>query len=206
MKKSKKILFLILLFLIIILIIFIVVRITNSKIDGTDNSDLNNVVLTAEAPINNYYDNKVDDTIKGPTDDYRDNKIDDLSYNQIIGSDNQEWFLGEAMRWQGKISAYYSQITGIKFCVVDKDHYNIDIHEPCDWFWAFSNDVMYAHYSDNWDGNWVNYILKYYGVSYDQNSLFYNKIYTITGKISHIDCDISDKCIPGVDIISISLQ
>lgn len=138
-----------------------------------------------------------------------------LSYNQVMDSKFGEGanvdfykssYKGQIIRWQAKISAHYSQITGIKFCVIDKDHKNIDIDEPCDLFWAFSGEVMDADIIEKnpkWDGYWVDYILNYYKVPFDQNSRFYDDIYTITGLVGDFDCGIAEKCVPNIDIISI---
>jgi len=138
-----------------------------------------------------------------------------LSYNQVMQSRREIYkspdlyssgYEGQIIKWQGKISAYYSQITGIKFCVVDNDHQNINIDEPCDWFWATSVDTMNANdlsVNPKWDGKWVNYILNYYKVDFDESKRFYDDTYTIEGKLNGIDCGVDDKCLPDVEIISI---
>jgi len=143
-----------------------------------------------------------------------DNK--NLTYNQLMSyglenSDTPGYFntekKGKEIEWQAKISNYYSQITGIKFCVVDDEHQNVDINQPCDMFWAFADELMDA---DNiatnpiWDGNWVKYILNYYNVPFDENSDYFNDIYTVKGVINGIDCAPSDKCSPDIEIISIN--
>jgi hypothetical protein len=114
---------------------------------------------------------------------------------------------GQMIKWQGKISSYYSQISGIKFCVFDNAHADIDINTPCDWFWAESEETMRADdmaVNPNWDGKWVNYILKYYKVRFDPNSPFYNNLYTITGTVDGIDCGVDSKCVPNIKIINIT--
>lgn len=124
-----------------------------------------------------------------------------------IGEIYKSKFDGKIVTWQGKISAYYSQSGGIKFCVVDEDHKNIDITKECDWFWAISAETSNADdykINPSWDGNWIDYILKYYKVSFDKNKNFYNDVYIITGKIAEIDCGVIDKCAPYIDIISIT--
>lgn len=142
--------------------------------------------------------------------------VPQLDYNQVLNSKiepersptlHASKFDGSVVEWQGKISAHYSQITGIKFCVIDEEHQNIDIDEPCDWFWAFSHDLMDANdfeVNPNWDGKWVNYILNYYKVPFDKDVRFYDDIYTIQGKVNGIDCGADDKCVPDIDIISIT--
>ncbi|MFA5109264.1 MAG: hypothetical protein WC458_01855 [Patescibacteria group bacterium] len=138
-----------------------------------------------------------------------------LTYNHVMdskiegtedGGYYKSEYEGQPIEWQGKISAHYSQITGIKFCVIDNEHQNVNIDQPCDWFWAFADDLMRANdrvINPNWDGKWVNYILNYYKVPFDNDSRFYNEIYTIQGKINGIDCGADDKCVPDIEIINI---
>jgi hypothetical protein len=138
-----------------------------------------------------------------------------LTYKQVVdskieGEEDGGYYKskheGQTIEWQGKISAHYSQITGIKFCVVDYEHQNINIDQPCDWFWAFADELMGADdrtKNQDWDGKWVNYILNYYKVPFDKDSRFYDEIYTIQGKINGIDCGADDKCVPDIDIIKI---
>lgn len=70
-----------------------------------------------------------------------DNIVSDLTYNQVINSKIEpekspelynSKFDGSVIEWKAKISSYYSQITGIKFCIIDSDHQNIDIDQPCE--------------------------------------------------------------------------
>lgn len=137
-----------------------------------------------------------------------------LTYDDIINSKIEETesysyyeskYEGKKIQWRGKISAYYSQITGIKFCIIDDNHTEVDINKPCDWFWASSKETKNADITSinpNWDGLWVNYILNYYKVDFNKNSNFYNDIYTIKGIINGIDCS-GDRCIPDIEIINI---
>jgi|GEM_PF-1668286 len=139
-----------------------------------------------------------------------------LSYNQVVKSvvlDSEEYsyykstYDNQVIEWQGKISHGYTQITGIKFCIIDDEHQEVDIHEPCDWFWALSDETQDADIVDinpSWDGNWVDYILKYYKVPFDQNSNFYNEVYQIKGRINGVDCAASDRCAPDIEIINIT--
>jgi len=141
--------------------------------------------------------------------------ISNLTYNQVLNSKiepersptlHDSKLDGNIIEWKAKISSYYSQITGIKFCVIDDDHKNIDIDKPCDWFWAFNEVLMDANnieVNPIWDGLWVNYILNYYKVPFDKNMRFYNDVYTIKGTVNGIDCGVGNKCVPNIDIISI---
>lgn len=148
--------------------------------------------------------------------DSQEEKANSLSYNQVLGSKAElssipevysSKYDGATITWQAKISGYYTQITGIKFCVVDNDHINIDINKPCDWFWATSKDSMNADntkVNPEWDGKWVNYILKYYRVPFDENENYYNEVYVVTGKINGLDCGVDGTCRPDIEIIGIT--
>lgn len=138
-----------------------------------------------------------------------------LTYNQVVNSkseqqDTPDFYKsthdGQVIKWKAKISTYYSQITGIKFCVVDSEHQNVDINKPCDWFWATSKYVMDADdtlINPSWNGLWVNYILKYYKVPFDDSKQFYNDLYTVTGVVDGIDCGVDSKCVPNIEITTI---
>jgi len=139
-----------------------------------------------------------------------------LSYNQVFNSKiepersidfHDSKFDGSVIEWKAKISAAYTQITGIKFCVIDNEHQNIDIDKPCDWFWAFNEVLMDADNTEvnpEWDGLWVNYILNYYKVPFNKDLRFYDDIYTVKGIVDGLDCGVDIKCIPNIDIISIT--
>jgi uncharacterized protein YceK len=143
-------------------------------------------------------------------------KIMNPSYNQIMNSKSEPdkspdlyktKYDGKVVEWKAKISTYYPQITGIKFCIVDNEHQNVDIDKPCDWFWAFSTSIMDADdvaVNPSWDGKWVDYVLKHYKVSFDKDKRFYNDVYTITGAVNGLDCGVDSKCIPNIEIISIT--
>lgn len=94
---------------------------------------------------------------------------------------------GENVFWLGKVSHYYSQNSGIKFCVIDDDHKDIDINKPCDWFWASSND--------NADASDLKIDFSKYKKDCDMS-------YWVKGKINGIDCAY-DICVPDIEIISI---
>jgi len=143
-------------------------------------------------------------------------RIIGLTYNHVLNSrivDSEKnnyyksLYNNQIIEWQGKISKGYTQITGIKFCVIDKEHQDVDIKKPCDLFWTLSEltkDADDINTNPNWNGNWVNYILNYYKVPFNENSDFYNEIYTITGQINGIDCAFADRCAPDIEIINIT--
>jgi hypothetical protein len=133
-----------------------------------------------------------------------------MSY-KLLESDTPGYFKteqeGKNIEWKAKISKYYSQITGIKFCIVDDEHKSVDVSKSCDMFWSFADELMRADdlsVNPGWDGKWVKYILNYYNVPFDENSDYYNDIYTVKGIVNGIDCAPSDKCSPDIEIISIN--
>ena len=138
-----------------------------------------------------------------------------LTYNQIINSKTKSLpgklykdteFNNSIIEWRAKISAHYTQITGIKFCIIDESHQNVDISEPCDLFWTFSDDLKDADIisvNPDWDGLWVPCILNYYNVQFDKKTNYYNDIYTVKGTVNGLDCALGNQCVPDIDIISI---
>jgi len=142
--------------------------------------------------------------------------LDKTTYNQVVDSKKESPVSidfyntkldGKVVEWKAKISDYYSQITGIKFCVIDKDHQDVDIDKPCDWFWASSADTMNADnikINPKWGGDWVDYILRYYRVPFNKNSRYYNETYTIKGMVDGLDCGVDTKCVPRIEIIGIT--
>lgn len=174
---------------------------------------------TKENKIANYLNSSNKQTIKqiNTSGGYNNTeRIVGLTYNQVLNSriiDSEKnnyyksLYNNQIIKWQGKISKEYTQITGIKFCVIDKEHQDVDIKKPCDLFWTLSEPTKDAddiNTNPSWDGNWVDYILNYYKVPFNKNSDFYNDIYTITGQINGIDCAFADRCAPDIETISIT--
>lgn len=113
---------------------------------------------------------------------------------------------GQIIKWQGKISNYYTQASEIKFCVIDDNHKEININEPCDWFWATSEGMKMpddCEMGSSWYCHRIDYILKYFEVLNDGDTNYLNNTYFITGKIKGIDCGVDDKCRPDIEIINI---
>lgn len=150
---------------------------------------------------------------------YRQNSIDqkDINFNQVIESKTNKTnidyyeskYKDKKIIWTGKVSNYYTQITGIKFCIIDKEHQNVNAGNPCDWFWASSKETSNADiYSINlnWDGHWVNYILNYYQALPNNKDEIYTNTYEITGTINGIDCGVDNKCHPDIEIINIKIN
>ncbi len=126
-----------------------------------------------------------------------------IKYSKVITLNDKsiESYVGREVKWQAKISNYYTQISGIKFCIIDSDHKNVDIDKPCDWFWATAKDLMNVDNTSknpNWSGDWVNTVLEHYKVDFDKDA-----VYTVRGKVNGLDCGVDDKCRPDIDIVSI---
>jgi len=143
---------------------------------------------------------------------YEDNQS--LGYNEVLNSgavnDNsygyyESDYKEEKIKWLGKISQYYSNINGIKFCIIDDEHKSVDATQPCDWFWAFAKELMSADdasVNPNWDGSWVDYTLNYYGA---RNEDPINQIYEVEGSINGIDCGVHGRCAVDIEIIGIKV-
>lgn len=176
------------------------------------NNNKNREIELSHNVLNSTSTNNLSDKIRNNFND----DVSNLTYNQVLNSKieparSPELYDsrsdGRVIEWNAKISSYYSQITGIKFCIIDNNHQNVDIDKPCDWFWAFSGDVANADNTDlnpGWDGSWVKYILNYYKVPFNKDKRFYNDVYTVKGVVNGFDCGVDDKCIPNIDIISIN--
>ena len=161
--------------------------------------------------INSASINDLSDSIKS---NFYDD-ISDLTYNQVFSAKidpeisptiHKNKYDGKTIEWDAKISKLYTQITGIKFCILDEEHQNIDIKESCDWFWASSDatkDADIISINPDWGGHWVPYILNYYNVSFDEDSDYFNETYTIKGIVNGADCGADKKCVPNIEIIDI---
>ncbi len=187
MKRKQDVLITIILFCVILVLVFICLFFYNNKAnDFTVSKSIEMIIVPG-----------------------------DLTYNDVVKSMEkcgalngfcETKYQGNEIEWQGKISAYHSQITGIKFCVIDDEHQDVNINKPCDMFWAFADELMDADIiaiNPSWDGQWVKYILNYYNVPFDENSDYYNDVYTVNGTINGIDCAPTDKCSPDIEIINI---
>ncbi len=131
--------------------------------------------------------------------------ISQLTYNEVLNFKDitiehfgyyDSIYNGKIIQWEGQIGPY-TQISGMKLCVIDDEHQNVNAKKPCDWFWAVPNDTPY------WNGSWVEYILKrYVGLTSDQ--IIPDSTYSVIGTVAGIDCGIDyNKCIPDITIIDI---
>lgn len=130
-----------------------------------------------------------------------------LTYSDVIDkgaltTEKESIYNGREIKWQGKI-ANYSQISGVKFCIVDEEHINPDIHSACEWFWVYPEEEYDAR--SDWDGNWVKAVFKNYSnVDYDK-IISEQDTFLITGVIDGIDdgVDWLSRPVPNIKLTKI---
>jgi len=116
----------------------------------------------------------------------------DLTYNQVVNLKDKS--IKQEIIWYGKVATDLSQIDGIKFWIIDKEHTNKE-----KWFWSYDEDTQQLPQEAS--GNWVNYTLnKYVGIS-DHNE---DTIFEIKGEVINIDCDVAEYCVPNVRLSEIN--
>lgn len=124
-------------------------------------------------------------------------EISNLSYSSVV-SDKTKSYVGKQVAWKGKIATNLSQIDGIKFWVVDKQHQpNTKTNNA--WFWSVPADWPT---SDDTNGAWVTYMLKRYG-NIDASKINPDSdVFLITGKFLELDCTFYDNgpCIPNLEV------
>lgn len=116
---------------------------------------------------------------------------DNLTYNQVVESKDK--YVGKSIVWQGSVATELSQISGIKFWIIDKDH-----NDNKAWFWAYDKDTSYL--PTEAEGKWVSYLLKKYIGSdeHDENTKF-----EVKGIVKELDCEVADFCVPNIEFIKI---
>ena len=117
--------------------------------------------------------------------------LGNLTYNQIVESKDK--YVGKSIVWQGSVTTELSQISGIKFWIIDKDH-----NDNKAWFWAYDKDTLYL--PTEAEGKWVSYLLKKYTGSdeYDENTKF-----EVKGIVKELDCEVADFCVPNIELTKI---
>ncbi|MBT7348798.1 hypothetical protein HN858_03940 [Candidatus Falkowbacteria bacterium] len=132
-----------------------------------------------------------------------------VSYEFAINAQNSNT-KGGRVEWNGVISDK-TQIDGIKFWIFDEDH-PASIWDYYEWFWGAPDYTkeeelfeINNQITQNFSGNWVNYMMKRYGVT-KSDGVDWSGIYRITGSFNGADCDYYDQkdrngnqvCIPNV--------
>jgi hypothetical protein len=124
--------------------------------------------------------------------------ISNLTYNEVATFQYEE-YIDQIVQWQGKFCGL-TDITGIKLCIIDKDH-PIDSIDNQNWFWVIP---PYKPELNEYDGKWRGWMLNKYG-NFDINNLTGDESFSVTGK--YILCDEVgiDHCIPTIEVIKIGL-
>lgn len=134
----------------------------------------------------------------------------DIKYSDLIklNPEKLKSHLGSEIAWKGKIASRYSQIDGIKFCIVDDGHVNPDVHSDCEWFWAIPKELATKYDPTNksdWTGNWNKYVFdKYSEIEYDK-IISENDTFLVTGIIEDIDygADGLNRPVPNIVVTKI---
>lgn len=129
------------------------------------------------------------------------NTSSSLTYDQAIGLGQKA--VGKEVVWTGEVAHELSQISGIKFWIVDGSHPANGKRQGYEWFWALDEDTMYLPLAA--DGQWVTYLMAKFVGDYDCDDCRYE----VRGRIYSLDCDFysvadfgKEICIPNVFIES----
>jgi len=187
----------------IIYFIFILsLLITGCSISKTSDFTLNNKINNQATSTNNISENK--DAVSTPILSYADvvNKDSLFDKNEVDGSIKTP-YVGKKIQWQAKIASSLTQRDGIKFCVIDDKHQNIDSSGNCDWFWLSDKNLGTKddpNFSDSAD--WFDYIFKTYSDINPQKINWDKDSFLVTGEIEGAD-GAFDKPIPLVIVSKI---
>jgi len=133
--------------------------------------------------------------------------INENSFVQKKNSDGEmekrSIYRGKNVRWKAKIASRYSQIDGIKFCIIDDSHQNVDTHSNCDWFWLFPNNLATENSPEalvGWDGYWPKYMFKTYSGLNPEKIDWDKDVFLISGEVEDIDLGIDyfDRPVPTI--------
>jgi len=183
-------------------IIILTLLITGCSISNTSNFSLDNKTNNQAISTNDISENK--EATSTPILSYADvvNKNSLFDKNKVDGSIKTP-YVGKKIQWQAKIASSLTQRDGIKFCIVDDKHQNIDSSSNCDWFWlsdknlGTKNDPNFFNSAD-----WFNYIFKTYSDINPQKIDWAKDIFLVTGEIEGVD-GVFDKPIPLIVVSKI---
>ncbi len=130
------------------------------------------------------------------------------SYNDLAVPEANK-FKGQTIELTGLLATNLSQIDGVKFWILDKDH-NYDNNEKYEWFWATT--AQPEQLPTKYNGSWTHYMFEKYAGLNSENIDFDKTAFTVKGKFLGQDCTFYNKetfgktvCIPNVAVESISL-
>lgn len=111
-------------------------------------------------------------------------------------------YQGTNVRWKGRVSNY-TQISGVKFCIIDDKHLETDLNEGCDWFWLSPANLATENDPDmqsDWNGSWIKYMFNVYsGVNPDKID-FEKDIFLVSGELEYVDfgVDYYNRPVPSI--------
>lgn len=187
---------------ILYLLSIITMVITACSISKSSDLTLNNQLNNQTTSTNDISGNK--DATSTPILSYADvvNKNSLFDKSEVDGSVKTS-YVGKKIQWQAKIASSLTRRDGIKFCIIDDKHQNVDSGSNCDWFWLYDKNL------DTKDGpnffnsaNWFDYIFRTYSNINPQKIDWDKDIFLVTGEIDGVD-GVFDKPIPLIIVSKI---
>ncbi|MBU4347254.1 hypothetical protein KJ586_00030 [Patescibacteria group bacterium] len=139
--------------------------------------------------------------------------INENSFIQEKNSDGEmekhSIYRGKNVQWMGRVANRYSQIDGIKFCIIDDKHKNADSRADCDWFWLFPVNLATENSPErqtNWDGFWPSYMFKTYSGLNPEKIDWDKDTFLIYGEIEDIDLGVDGLNRPIPTIIATKIE
>ncbi|MDP3043139.1 MAG: hypothetical protein Q8N21_01940 [bacterium] len=177
--------------------------ITGCSISKTSDFTLNDKINNQSTSTNNVSENK--ELTSASTLSYTDviNEEPLLNKNEIGGSTKNP-YAGEIIQWQAKIASSLTQRDGIKFCIIDDEHQNVDSNGNCDWFWLLDKNLGTKDGPNFFNSaDWFDYIFKNYSDINPQKIDWGKDTFLITGVLEDIDLDVADRPVPNIEVIKI---
>lgn len=186
----------------ILILLFLQILVAGCSISKTLNFTLNNEINNQNTPTNNVSEEKV--STSTPILNYANIVNKDSLLNENNGSIKTP-YVGKIIQWQAKIAGSLTQRDGIKFCIIDDKHQNVDTNGNCDWFWLHDKNLGTKddpNFSNSAD--WFDYIFKTYSDINPQKIDWAKDTFLVTGKIEGVDGGF-DKPVPLIKVDKIEL-
>ena len=187
-----------------LILLILLLLITGCSISKTSNFALNEKINNKATSTSNISENK--ESTSTSTLSYADvvNKDSLFDKNEVDGSIKTP-YVGKIIQWQAKIARSLTQRDGIKFCVIDDEHQNIDSKGNCDWFWL-SDKNLGTRDDPNFfnSADWFDYIFKTYSDINPQKIDWGKDTFLVTGEVEGVD-GVFDKPIPLIIVSKIEI-